>query len=119
MKTPIVSSEDLPYTLSMVATISSQHGIEKVQSNCSLTPIEYHGQDKTSAQVTSKAALFLQLPVSQDSPDPHPNCQIVLAFPTLPKETQSSFPTLGNVCSPLPSLPCASDCAHVGNSQLA
>ncbi|XP_045407386.1 von Willebrand factor A domain-containing protein 5A isoform X2 [Lemur catta] len=51
-KTPIVPLEDLPYTLSMVATITSQHGIEKVQSNCPLSPTEYLGDDKTSAQVS-------------------------------------------------------------------
>ncbi|XP_027622237.1 von Willebrand factor A domain-containing protein 5A, partial [Tupaia chinensis] len=52
MKTPIVPPEDLPYTLSMVATISSQHGIERVQSNCSLSPVKYLGDDKTAAQVS-------------------------------------------------------------------
>ncbi|XP_014447273.2 von Willebrand factor A domain-containing protein 5A, partial [Tupaia chinensis] len=52
MKTPIVPPEDLPYTLSMVATISSQHGIERVQSNCSLSPVKYLGDDKTTAQVS-------------------------------------------------------------------
>jgi hypothetical protein len=54
MKTPIVTLEDLPYTLSMDATITSQHGIERVQSNCPLSPILYHGNDKTSAQVINK-----------------------------------------------------------------
>lgn len=49
---PIVPLEALPYTLSMVATITSQHGIERVQSNCSLTPIQYLTDDKTSAQVS-------------------------------------------------------------------
>ncbi|CAH6862818.1 Vwa5a [Phodopus roborovskii] len=52
IKTPIVPLEDLPYTLSMVATITSQHGIERVQSNCSLSPIQYLTSDKTSAQVS-------------------------------------------------------------------
>nr|XP_004670619.1 von Willebrand factor A domain-containing protein 5A [Jaculus jaculus]XP_045001773.1 von Willebrand factor A domain-containing protein 5A [Jaculus jaculus] len=52
LKTPIVPLEDLPYTLSMVATISSQHGIERVQSNCPLSPTEYLGGEKTSAQVS-------------------------------------------------------------------
>ncbi|XP_076780829.1 von Willebrand factor A domain-containing protein 5A-like [Arvicanthis niloticus] len=47
-----VPLEDLPYTLSMVATITSQHGIERVQSNCSLSPIQYLTDDKTSAQVS-------------------------------------------------------------------
>ncbi|XP_047547926.1 von Willebrand factor A domain-containing protein 5A isoform X1 [Lutra lutra] len=52
MKTPVVPLEDLPYTLSMVATISSQHGIERVQSNCPFSPTKYLGEDKTSAQVS-------------------------------------------------------------------
>ncbi|KAB1254952.1 von Willebrand factor A domain-containing protein 5A [Camelus dromedarius] len=52
MKTPVVPLEDLPYTISMVATVSSQHGIERIQSNCSLSPIEYLGDNKTSAQVS-------------------------------------------------------------------
>ncbi|XP_051011664.1 von Willebrand factor A domain-containing protein 5A-like, partial [Acomys russatus] len=52
MKSPIFPVEDLPYTLSMVATITSQHGIERVQSNCSLSPIQYLTDDKTSAQVS-------------------------------------------------------------------
>lgn len=49
---PIVPLEDLPYTLNMTATITSQHGIERVQSNCSLSPIQYLTDDKTSAQVS-------------------------------------------------------------------
>nr|XP_048272900.1 von Willebrand factor A domain-containing protein 5A-like isoform X6 [Myodes glareolus] len=52
IKTPIVPLEDLPYTLSMVATITSQHGIERVQSNCSLSPMQYLADDKTSAQIS-------------------------------------------------------------------
>ncbi|EGW14342.1 von Willebrand factor A domain-containing protein 5A [Cricetulus griseus] len=52
MKTPIVPLEALPYTLSMVATITSQHGIERVHSNCSLGPIQYLADGKTSAQVS-------------------------------------------------------------------
>ncbi|XP_041512782.1 von Willebrand factor A domain-containing protein 5A-like [Microtus oregoni] len=52
IKTPIVPLENLPYTLNMVATITSQHGIERVQSNCSLSPMQYLADDKTSAQVS-------------------------------------------------------------------
>ncbi|XP_038179384.1 von Willebrand factor A domain-containing protein 5A-like [Arvicola amphibius] len=52
IKTPIEPSEDLPYMLSMVATITSQHGIERVQSNCSLSPMQYLADDKTSVQVS-------------------------------------------------------------------
>lgn len=51
MKTPMVPVEDLPYTLSMDATITSQHGIERVQCNCPLSATEYLG-DKTSAQIS-------------------------------------------------------------------
>ncbi|XP_057624968.1 von Willebrand factor A domain-containing protein 5A-like [Chionomys nivalis] len=52
IKTPIVPLKNLPYTLNMVATITSQHGIERVQSNCSLSPMQYLADDKTSAQVS-------------------------------------------------------------------
>ncbi|KAM7337773.1 hypothetical protein ACRRTK_003892 [Alexandromys fortis] len=52
INTPMVPLENLPYTLSMVATIFSQHGIERVQSNCSLSPMQYLADDKTSAQVS-------------------------------------------------------------------
>ncbi|XP_032766352.1 LOW QUALITY PROTEIN: von Willebrand factor A domain-containing protein 5A-like [Rattus rattus] len=52
LKTPIVPLEELPYTLSMVANISSQLGISTIQSNCPLNPIEYTGDNKTSAQVS-------------------------------------------------------------------
>lgn len=62
MKRPVVPGEDLPYTLSMDATITSQHGIERVQCNCPLSATEYLG-DKTSAQVISKGALLLPAPL--------------------------------------------------------
>ncbi|XP_057346279.1 von Willebrand factor A domain-containing protein 5A [Manis pentadactyla] len=52
MKTPAVPLEDLPYTLSLVATVSSQHGIERIQSNSPLGPVEYLGDNKTAAQVS-------------------------------------------------------------------
>ncbi|XP_036050135.1 von Willebrand factor A domain-containing protein 5A-like [Onychomys torridus] len=52
LKTPIVPLEDLPYTLSMVATISSQLGIRTIQCNCPLSSIDYIGESKTSAQIT-------------------------------------------------------------------
>ncbi|ELK12812.1 von Willebrand factor A domain-containing protein 5A [Pteropus alecto] len=55
--TPIIPLEDLPHTLSMVATISSQH------SNCPLSPTEYLGDDKT--------AVLMQGPMSkQDKSQP-------------------------------------------------
>ncbi|GAB1294063.1 von Willebrand factor A domain-containing protein 5A [Apodemus speciosus] len=49
---PNILLEDLPYTLSMVATITSQHAIERVKSNCSLSTIQYLTENKTSAQVS-------------------------------------------------------------------
>uniref|UniRef100_A0A667G647 von Willebrand factor A domain-containing protein 5A n=1 Tax=Lynx canadensis TaxID=61383 RepID=A0A667G647_LYNCA len=52
LKTPIVPLDDLPYAFSMTATVSSQHGIETIQSNCPLSPIEYLGDKKTSAQIS-------------------------------------------------------------------
>ncbi|XP_004688858.1 PREDICTED: von Willebrand factor A domain-containing protein 5A [Condylura cristata] len=55
MKTPIVPLEDLPYTLSMAASIHSQHGIDKIKCSCSLSTIEYPEADKTSAQVSLAA----------------------------------------------------------------
>lgn len=59
LKTPIVPLEDLPYTLSMVATISSQLGIRTIQSNCPLSSIDYIGENKTSAQVYSVRVVSL------------------------------------------------------------
>ncbi|XP_052044618.1 von Willebrand factor A domain-containing protein 5A-like isoform X2 [Apodemus sylvaticus] len=52
IQSPIVPLKDLPYTLSMIATITSQHRIERVQSNCSLSTVQYLTDDKTSAQVS-------------------------------------------------------------------
>ncbi|MBZ3878768.1 von Willebrand factor A domain-containing protein 5A [Sciurus carolinensis] len=52
MKTPVVPLDELPYTLSMVPTIRSQHGIQKVHSNCPLSAVEFLADDKTSAQVS-------------------------------------------------------------------
>ena len=59
IQSPIVPLKDLPYTLSMIATITSQHGIERVQSNCSLSTVQYLTDDKTSAQVNSQGMLLL------------------------------------------------------------
>lgn len=41
----------LPYTLSLSATLQSPHGIDRVLSNCSLTPLSYTAGNRTSAQV--------------------------------------------------------------------
>nr|KAF6282986.1 hypothetical protein mMyoMyo1_020438 [Myotis myotis] len=51
MKTPAVPSQDVPYTLSLAATVSSQHGIKSVQCSSPVNPIEYL-EDKTSAQIS-------------------------------------------------------------------
>lgn len=51
VKTPPVAAKDVPYTLSLAATVSSQHGIKSVQCNCPASPIQYL-DDKTSAQIS-------------------------------------------------------------------
>uniref|UniRef100_G1Q1J4 von Willebrand factor A domain-containing protein 5A n=1 Tax=Myotis lucifugus TaxID=59463 RepID=G1Q1J4_MYOLU len=51
MKTPAVPSKDVPYTLSLAATVSSQHAIKSVQCSSPVNPIEYL-DDKTSAQIS-------------------------------------------------------------------
>ncbi|XP_054568412.1 von Willebrand factor A domain-containing protein 5A isoform X2 [Eptesicus fuscus] len=51
VNTAVVPAKDVPYTLSLAATISSQHGIKSVQCNCPANPIEYL-EDKTSAQIS-------------------------------------------------------------------
>ncbi|EPQ16510.1 von Willebrand factor A domain-containing protein 5A [Myotis brandtii] len=51
MKTPAVPSKDVPYTLSLAATVSSQHAIQSVQCSSPVNPIEYLA-DKTSAQIS-------------------------------------------------------------------
>lgn len=87
MKTPVVPLEDLPYTLSMVATISSQHGIQNIQCNCPLSLTEYLGDNKTSAQVISKTTLLLPAPLFL-GPDlvPYPVFpKHVLLFPVNPE----------------------------------
>ncbi|XP_075768397.1 von Willebrand factor A domain-containing protein 5A-like isoform X2 [Pelodiscus sinensis] len=43
---------ELPYTLSLSATLESPHGVERVVSNCPLTPLSYPGGDQSSAQVS-------------------------------------------------------------------
>ncbi|XP_070256041.1 von Willebrand factor A domain-containing protein 5A-like [Myotis yumanensis] len=51
MKNPAVPSKDVPYTLSLAATVSSQHAIKSVQCSSPVNPIEYL-DDKTSAQIS-------------------------------------------------------------------
>ncbi|XP_074071453.1 von Willebrand factor A domain-containing protein 5A-like isoform X2 [Macrotis lagotis] len=49
---PQVPGKELPYSFSVNANVHSPHGIEKVQSNCSLGPLQYLKDDKTVAQVS-------------------------------------------------------------------
>ncbi|XP_078524113.1 von Willebrand factor A domain-containing protein 5A-like isoform X2 [Lissotriton helveticus] len=49
---PRVPTGKLPYSLKMSAEVISPHGVNRVQSNCGLTPLKYLKEDKTSAQVS-------------------------------------------------------------------
>ncbi|XP_069474457.1 von Willebrand factor A domain-containing protein 5A-like isoform X30 [Ambystoma mexicanum] len=49
---PRLPSGLLPYTLKLSTTIVSPYGIDRVQSNCGLSPLNYLKEDKTSAQVS-------------------------------------------------------------------
>ncbi|XP_074071445.1 von Willebrand factor A domain-containing protein 5A-like isoform X2 [Macrotis lagotis] len=44
--------KELPYTFSFNANFYSPHGIDKVQSNCPLSPLQYLDDDKTVAQIS-------------------------------------------------------------------
>ncbi|XP_025049467.1 von Willebrand factor A domain-containing protein 5A-like [Alligator sinensis] len=48
---PYVAKGELPYTLSLSVSLQSPHGIARVHSNCTLTPLNYTAQDQTAAQV--------------------------------------------------------------------
>uniref|UniRef100_A0A452H949 von Willebrand factor A domain containing 5A n=1 Tax=Gopherus agassizii TaxID=38772 RepID=A0A452H949_9SAUR len=52
IRVPRVPQGELPYTLSLSATLQSPHGIDRVLSNCSLTPLSYTAGNRTSAQVS-------------------------------------------------------------------
>ncbi|XP_067388362.1 von Willebrand factor A domain-containing protein 5A-like [Emydura macquarii macquarii] len=54
---PRVPPGELPYTLSLSATLQSPHGIDRVLSNCPLTPLSYTAGSRTSAQVSLAQAL--------------------------------------------------------------
>ncbi|XP_074838771.1 von Willebrand factor A domain-containing protein 5A-like isoform X1 [Carettochelys insculpta] len=43
---------ELPYTLSLSATLQSPHGVDRVLSNCALTPLSHPAGSRTSAQVS-------------------------------------------------------------------
>ncbi|TFJ97379.1 UDP-glucose pyrophosphorylase 2, isoform d [Platysternon megacephalum] len=49
---PRVPPGELPYTLSLSATLQSPHGIDRVLSNCPLTPLTYTAGNPTAAQVS-------------------------------------------------------------------
>ncbi|XP_023967245.1 von Willebrand factor A domain-containing protein 5A-like [Chrysemys picta bellii] len=49
---PRVPQGKLPYTLSLSATLQSPHGIDRVFSNCPLTPLSYTAGNRTTAQVS-------------------------------------------------------------------
>lgn len=44
----------VPYSLSLLARVSSPHPITKVESNCSLEPLQYLTAEQTHASVSSK-----------------------------------------------------------------
>ncbi|XP_055971045.1 von Willebrand factor A domain-containing protein 5A-like [Sorex fumeus] len=52
MQCPKDPERPLPYTLSLAASVRSQHTIDRIQSNCSLNAIKYLGNDRTSAEVS-------------------------------------------------------------------
>ncbi|XP_077334227.1 von Willebrand factor A domain-containing protein 5A-like isoform X3 [Lithobates pipiens] len=49
---PQVPIGEIPYTLSLNAHFQSAYGIAKIESNCSITPLEYTDSDRTSAKVS-------------------------------------------------------------------
>ncbi|XP_074158838.1 von Willebrand factor A domain-containing protein 5A-like isoform X2 [Sminthopsis crassicaudata] len=49
---PRLPGKELPYTFSVSVNVCFPHGIEKVQSNCPLSPLRYLEDDKTIAQVS-------------------------------------------------------------------
>ncbi|XP_030043485.1 von Willebrand factor A domain-containing protein 5A isoform X2 [Microcaecilia unicolor] len=48
---PRASKGSLPYTLELSVSLQSLYRISRVESNCSLTPLQYTKDDKTTAQV--------------------------------------------------------------------
>lgn len=48
----------VPYSLSLVARVSSPHPLSKVESNCSLEPLQYLNAEQTYASVSSFSALW-------------------------------------------------------------
>ncbi|XP_054988162.1 von Willebrand factor A domain-containing protein 5A-like [Sorex araneus] len=52
MQFPKAPEGSPPYTLSLAASIRSQHTIDRIQSNCSLSATKYLRDDRTSAEVS-------------------------------------------------------------------
>ncbi|XP_054848665.1 von Willebrand factor A domain-containing protein 5A-like [Eublepharis macularius] len=52
MGIPRVPREKLPYTLSLSATLESSHGINRVESKCTLVPLRFTAEDRTAAQIS-------------------------------------------------------------------
>ncbi|XP_026512553.1 von Willebrand factor A domain-containing protein 5A-like [Terrapene carolina triunguis] len=53
---PRVPQGELPYTLNLSVTLQSPHGIDRVLSNCPLTPLSYTAGNQTTAQVSLSEA---------------------------------------------------------------
>uniref|UniRef100_A0A8C3SYN7 von Willebrand factor A domain containing 5A n=1 Tax=Chelydra serpentina TaxID=8475 RepID=A0A8C3SYN7_CHESE len=51
-RSPTPITGELPYTLSLSAMLQSPHGIDRVLSNCPLTPLSYTTGNRTTAQVS-------------------------------------------------------------------
>ncbi|XP_042328291.1 von Willebrand factor A domain-containing protein 5A-like isoform X2 [Sceloporus undulatus] len=49
---PRVPEGQLPYTLSLSATMKSSYGINRIESKCTLDPLRYITEDHTAAQVS-------------------------------------------------------------------
>ncbi|XP_005997077.1 von Willebrand factor A domain-containing protein 5A [Latimeria chalumnae] len=49
---PRVKEEEFPYKLELSARVLHPYGVSNIQSNCSLTSLQYLSEDKTSAQVS-------------------------------------------------------------------
>lgn len=46
-----VPASEVPYTLSLCVRVSSTHPVSKVESNCSLDPLQYLNTEKTQTTV--------------------------------------------------------------------
>lgn len=47
----------VPYSLSLMVRVSSPHAVSKVESNCSLEPLQYLNAEQTQASVSWLSAL--------------------------------------------------------------